>query len=231
MIVRRAVGLERAPVAVGRRDQVVVGIALGLADRKLERGRHRRQVVRCPKSVRFALVRLDRLDLRDRAVLHFEPQHVHRLRAVGVLDHDLGARVAALRVHDVEAIRDRVGAIPERVRELLLGAVLGDPRFRRLRELARVVRDQRCVVRVDDRGEARAIARGRRRGSRGLRARAADRECAERERGGEAERGECAPARRRFESSHVFPRAVVRRDVLFHRRGLLQERGSTVRWV
>ena len=139
-------------------------------------GRDGRQSIGVPEPVGFALVRSDRLDLGDRAVQHLEPHHVHRLRAVGVADHGLRARVAAVGVDDVEAVDGCFRAVPERVGELLLGAVVGDACPRGLPQARGIVREQSGEVGVDVAREAGAVA-GRLRGSR---RRCARRECGER---------------------------------------------------
>src|SRR6185312_2006292 len=93
----RAVRLERAPVAFGRADEVVVRIAFGFTYRERQPRRHRGQTVRIPQCSRVTFVALDAVDLADRAVDHLQAQHHHGLGAVCIAQHGLRAGIATLR--------------------------------------------------------------------------------------------------------------------------------------
>ncbi len=105
MIVRRAIGLEGAEVAIPDGDELVVGIALGGRDGQLEElGGLLVQLFRPPPvGCDIALVAAEDLHLGDGAAGHFQAQHLHGLGAIGVGDDHLRAGVAQALVHGVEA--------------------------------------------------------------------------------------------------------------------------------
>ena len=160
MVFGRAVGVEGAPVALGCGHQVVVRILFRGTDLHVEVRVRLLQRLEIQQPAFLHIADQHGLGLGDARVLHLEPEHVDVLRAIGVVDHGLGAGVAPARVGDVDARLHRGRLVPEQFACRHDVVVQGEFRARGKRRLRRIIGDQAGDVGVDDAGQAGAVAGG-----------------------------------------------------------------------